>query len=60
MPMRMVNIRYMRMRVLLQFVTMPVAVFAYRHGIVQVPVVPVVVAVRMFMIQCLMFVFVLV
>ena len=43
--MSMVNIRYMRMRVLLRFVTMPVAVFAYRHGIVQVPVVPVVVAV---------------
>ena len=59
-PMGVVCIRYVWVRMLLRLMSMPVAVLANGHGLMQVIVVPVVVAVRVFVLQRLVFVLVLV
>lgn len=50
-PMGMVRVRHVGVRMLQRFVPVSMAVFALRHGIVHVVVMPVVVTVRVFMLQ---------
>ena len=60
MPVRVVHVRHMRMAVPFRLVAVQVAVLALRHGIVDVVVMAVVVAVRMLVLHRLVFMLVLV